>query len=251
MLSGRLGPRARWIVTDRHGGRSRAPYAALNLADHVGDDPAAVAANRATAAGLLGVAPERVVHMAPVHGREVAVVGPGTTSPVPGVDALVPTAPGTAVAAMAADCVPVLLAGTSGTVVAAVHAGWLGVRDDVVGAAVESMLAAGAGRVVAVLGPAVCGSCYPVPQDRVDQVAAVVPQAAARSASGDPSLDLRAGLVARLRALDVETSVVGGCTVEDADLFSHRRDGVTGRHGAFVVLEADAGADADGGTLGP
>ncbi|HNE01788.1 MAG TPA: laccase domain-containing protein, partial [Plasticicumulans sp.] len=36
----------RAAATTRRGGVSRGPYAALNLGDHVGDDPAAVAENR-------------------------------------------------------------------------------------------------------------------------------------------------------------------------------------------------------------
>ena len=38
---------ARFAFTDRYGGVSAAPYDELNLGDHVGDDPAAVADNRA------------------------------------------------------------------------------------------------------------------------------------------------------------------------------------------------------------
>lgn len=243
MLAGRLGPRARWIVTDRHGGRSVGAYATLNLASHVGDDPAAVAANWEVVAGLLGVAPDAVVRMDAVHGRDVAVVEVPQQHAVPGVDALVTTAPGLAVAALAADCVPVLLADLDGRAVAAVHAGWRGVRDDVVGAAVEVMRGLGADRLAAVLGPAVCGACYPVPAERVAEVADVVPAAASRSRDGAPALDLRAGLLARLAALEVDAAPVGGCTAEDPDLYSHRRDGVTGRQAALVVL--------DGGTLGP
>ena len=48
--------RIRRVTTTRAGGVSVAPFDTFNLGDHVGDDPAAVAANRArlaaTAAGL-------------------------------------------------------------------------------------------------------------------------------------------------------------------------------------------------------
>ncbi len=241
MLTGRLGGSVRWAVTGRDGGTSAPPYDSLNLATHVGDDPAAVAANRGAAAALLGVRPGDVVHMAPAHGREVAVVDGPRSAPVEGVDALVTACPGLALAALAADCVPLVLADPDAGVVAAVHAGWRGVRDDVVAAALDAMADLGAApvRVRAVLGPAVCGRCYGVPAGRVAEVVATAPEAVATSSAGGPALDLRAGLLGRLADLGVRAEAVGGCTAESPGLFSHRRDGVTGRFAAMVVRDAD------------
>lgn len=233
--TGRTGPAA-WAFTDRNGGVSAAPFASLNLASHVGDAPEAVAANRGrTLAGL--AAPLGLATMRPNHGTGVAVVdGPGET---PDVDALVCATPGLALLALGADCVPAVLVDPAAGVVAAVHSGWLGVRDDVVGAALAAMAGLGAepARTVALLGPAVCGACYPVPRERADQVARVSPAAVGVAADGQPTVDVRFAVAERLRVAGVEVSLVGGCTVESAGLFSHRRDGVTGRHGAVVVLE--------------
>jgi copper oxidase (laccase) domain-containing protein len=53
---------------------------------------------------------------------------------------------------------------------------------------------------------------------------------------GQPALDLRAGLVARLAELGIASRLVGGCTAEDPGLYSHRRDGRTGRQGGAVAL---------------
>ena len=53
--------RPRRVVTDRRGGRSRPPYDSFNLGDHVGDDPADLAANRGRVARELGVPEERLV----------------------------------------------------------------------------------------------------------------------------------------------------------------------------------------------
>ena len=66
--------RPRRVVTDRRGGRSRSPYDSFNLGDHVGDDPADVAANRARVARELQVPGDRLVWMTQVHGTGVAVV---------------------------------------------------------------------------------------------------------------------------------------------------------------------------------
>src|SRR5438309_4302091 len=75
----------RFAVTDRWGGVSAAPYDELDLALHVGDDPAAVATNRARLVGALAV--DRIAWMDQVHGRDVAVVG--AEPAVPTADALV------------------------------------------------------------------------------------------------------------------------------------------------------------------
>lgn len=248
LASGRIGP-ARWVLTDRAGGTSRPPYDGANLASHVGDDPAAVAANRAALAAAVGVAAGHLVTMAPTHGREVAVVDAPPQGEVAGVDALVTATPGLALVALAADCVPILLVDPVAGVVAAVHSGWRGVAVDVVGAALDTMRALGTrpGSIRAVVGPAVCPACYPVDRDRWATVTAVAPAAAARTADGRPALDLRAAVRARLESAGAAVTLVGGCTAEDPTLFSYRRDPVTGRQGGAVVLGADdGGADPDG-----
>jgi copper oxidase (laccase) domain-containing protein len=98
-------------------------------------------------------------------------------------------------------------------------------------------LGARARHVSALLGAAVCGSCYEVPEDMQADVARVAPAAAVRTRRGTPGLDLRAGLEEMLRRAGV-TEVVHDprCTVEDRTLFSHRRDGVTGRQAGIVWL---------------
>jgi YfiH family protein len=227
------------------GGSSRSPYGAANLGSHVGDDPAAVLAARMELAGALGVPASSMTFMHPDHGRGVAVVRTPTGS-APGaeirdVDALVTDRIGVALVALAADCVPVILVEPEARVVAAVHSGWRGVALDVVGAAVEAIVACGgrADRHVAHLGPAICGACYPVPAERAQQVAAVRPEAVTTASDGQPALDLRAGIAARLAELGVHGTVVGGCTAEDPALYSHRRDGRTGRQaGAVAMVEA-------------
>jgi YfiH family protein len=238
IVDGNLGPRVRWAFADRADGVSRPPYDACNLADHVGDDLDHVRANRAALASVVGVDGGHVVTMAPVHGNDVGqVVGP-STDPVPEVDALVTTVSGVALLVLAADCVPVILGDGGNGVVAVVHAGWRGVRSDVVGTTLASMVELGArlDRVRAVVGPAICGRCYAVSRERFDEVVAVAPDAASVAAGGLPGLDLRAAVVSRLRAAGVTPQLHGGCTQETASLYSFRRDGVTGRHGGVVTL---------------
>ncbi len=231
--------RPRRVVTDRRGGRSRAPYDSFNLGDHVGDDPGDVAANRSRVARELGVGEDRLVWMNQVHGADVTVVDGPQDGPVAATDALVTATPGLVLGVLAADCVPVLITDPVAGVVAAVHAGREGLRRGVLPATLSAMasLGARARHVTALLGPAVCGACYEVPQEMQAEVAAVAPAAAVPTRRGTAGLDLRAGLAEVLGRAGV-TEVVHDprCTVEDPQLFSHRRDGVTGRQAGLVWL---------------
>ena len=241
--TGELGE-ARIAVSDRWGGVSTEPYAELNLAEHVADDPRHVGENRRRLAAALGLAPGSVTFMTQVHGREVAVVDgraapTGAPRPHPRADALVTTGRGVALTVLVADCVPVLLAGRSevGPVLAAAHAGRRGVALGVVGATVEAMARLGAppGSVSARVGPAVCARCYEVPAAMADELAAAVPSARATSSTGTSALDLPAAVAAQLQDAGVtEVAVDHTCTAEDPSLYSHRRDGVTGRFAGVV-----------------
>jgi polyphenol oxidase len=231
---------ARYAMSDRYGGASTAPYDELNLGDHVGDAPAAVAENRRRLAAAVDLDPGRLVLMRQVHGRAVAVVedAQDPAAPPPEADALVTASPGLGLVVLVADCVPVLLAARRSDVAAVAHAGRRGVQAGIVPATVAAMRALGSrpDRIVAVVGPAVCGRCYEVPRELADEVTAVEPAAAATSSSGTPALDLRAAVVAQLLAAGVGTVEADPwCTAESPDLFSHRRDGVTGRCAGVVV----------------
>ncbi|MFJ3882168.1 peptidoglycan editing factor PgeF [Streptomyces sp. NPDC090077] len=233
---------AHFAFTDRWGGVSAVPYEELNLGGAVGDDPAAVRANRDIVAGGLGIRPDLVVWMNQVHGRDVAVVdGPWETgADIPSVDAVVTARRGLALAVLTADCTPVLLADPVAGVAGAAHAGRPGLVAGVVPAAVEAMTALGAdpARIVARTGPAVCGRCYEVPAEMREAVAGVVPAAWAETSWGTPAVDVVAGVHAQLAEAGVahaHRSPV--CTLESRDHFSYRRDRVTGRLAGYVWLD--------------
>lgn len=213
--------------TSRAGGVSAAPFGTLNLGDHVGDDAADVAANRARVAASLGLDDEHVLYARQVHGTTVVQAdGPWPAGP-PEADALVTRTPGLALAVLVADCVPVVLTSPDG-VVGVAHAGRRGMDAGVVGAAVGAMRDLGARQVRAVLGPSICARCYEVPPQLRDDVAARHPLAASVTWSGGPALDVSAGVLEQLADCD-SVRQLPGCTAERADLFSYRRDGVTGR----------------------
>lgn len=232
--------RVRRVVSTRAGGRSVGAYSRFNLSAGVGDDPAAVAANRSRLSAELGVP---VVFLEQVHGTRVATVEavpePGAPD-VPATDAAVTALPGVGLAVLAADCVPVLLADPVAGVVAAAHAGRVGAAAGVLPATVAAMEALGArvGRTEVLLGPAICGGCYEVPAAMRAEVDARLPGSGVRTRRGTPGLDLRSGLHRQLVALGVAR--IGGdprCTFEARDLYSHRRDTRTGRHAAITWLD--------------
>ena len=227
----------RMVFTSRAGGASSSPYDSFNLGDHVGDDPAAVAANRERLARILGL--DDIVWMEQIHSNTVTVVDGPRTEPVEATDALVTTQRGLALAVLVADCVPVLLADHVHGVVAAAHAGRMGARNGIVRRTVETMLELGAtpDAIQAVLGPAASGRHYEVPTEMAADVEKHLPGSRTRTEQGTVGLDVRAGLVRQLMGLGV-TNIEADprCTIEDEDFFSYRREGTTGRQAGLVWL---------------
>lgn len=230
------------------------PYAGWNLAEHVGDDPARVAAHRRRLEELLGLGegevpspedaedcsgPAGLAWMNQVHS---AVVAPARAGETPTADALVLKA-GRAgapqgVCVLVADCVPLLLAAHDGSVVAAVHAGRKGMLDGVVPAALEALARAGVpGKALwAALGPSICGSCYEVPAQMQRMSAQSEPASISYTRWGTPGLDVAAGVLAQLERGGVtQIQVSGLCTMEDPRFFSYRRDVLTGRFAGLVL----------------
>ncbi|AKS33639.1 laccase [Mycolicibacterium goodii] len=226
------------MTTTRAGGVSAPPFDSFNLGDHVGDDPAAVAANRKRLADVVGA--DAIVWMNQVHGDRVVTVDGPRTSAVNDTDALVTTVPGLALAVVTADCVPVLMGDARAGVVAAAHAGRVGAQIGIVPRTLEAMLAAGAHveDISVLLGPAVSGRNYEVPEAMATEVEASLPGSRTRTSRGTPGLDLRAGIVRQLRGLGVTAiDVDPRCTVDDTNLFSHRRQAPTGRLACLVWME--------------
>jgi YfiH family protein len=235
--------RIRRVTTTRAGGVSVPPFDTFNLGDHVGDDPSAVNTNRKRLTAALGLGESAVVWMNQVHGDHVVVVD-GASEAGSGVvdktDALVTTTPRLALAVVTADCVPVLLGDARAGVVAAAHAGRVGAQKGVVARTVEAMVRLGAhvDDISALLGPAVSGRNYEVPEEMASAVEASLPGSRTTTSRGTPGLDLRAGIARQLTALGVTAvDIDPRCTVDDRNLFSHRRDAPTGRLASLVWME--------------
>jgi hypothetical protein len=234
---------ARVVFTDRHGGVSRPPYDSANLADHVGDEPAAVTANRERVAEALGIGePPRWAEVRQVHGNAVLCVGaPGgdaPTGPRADADALVTRASGVPLVIFTADCAPLALVARDA--VGAVHAGWGGLEAGIVERAVAALRAESPGPVRAVLGPCIHADRYEFGSDLLERmVDRFGPAVASRTATGAPAFDIPAAVRVALAAAGVDdVDDVGVCTAASPDHFSYRRDGVTGRQAMFVVRDA-------------
>jgi polyphenol oxidase len=240
---------ARMAFTGRGPGVGQPPYTGLNLGGHVGDDPASVRANRAALAAELELVPDRLAFMDQVHGDVVVQVdddwrGARPGEPGPACDALVTTRRDVALAVLVADCVPVLLAAPAEGVAGVAHAGRKGMAAGVTLRLVEAMRDLGARTIVGRVGPSVCPRCYPVPQELREEVATQWPVARSVSWHGQPSLDVSAGVLEQLAPHSQDVAQVPGCTVERTDLYSYRRDGVTGRFAGVVRLVEDAAPGA-------
>ncbi|MDR7556757.1 MAG: peptidoglycan editing factor PgeF [Armatimonadota bacterium] len=231
--------------TTRHGGISRAPYDTLNLSRGVGDDGAAVAANRAAVLAALGRDPGDHVEVAQVHGRDVVVATATDRGRTVGrADGVACEDPAVVLAVHCADCVPVLLWDRRRGAAAAVHAGWRGLAAGVVAAAVATMRAAfgtAPGDLVAAIGPAIGPCCYEVDAPVRQQFASWPwhETVFVRRRPGHWALDLWEATRQQLHGADVPADAVVTarlCTAHHPALFfSHRRDGRTGHMAALIA----------------
>lgn len=207
----------------------------------MGDDPAAVAENRARVAAAAGLpGPSEWWFLDQVHGAEVLTVTgpPASGAAPPRADAAVTASAGVALVVLTADCAPIALA--DDVSVGVVHAGWRGLLAGVVPAAVAALRAVGQGPVRAALGACVRAPHY---EFGADDLAAMVgrfgPAVEGRTDAGTPALDVPAAVRIALAEVGVDDLAdPGWCTAADpARWFSHRRDGETGRQGVIVVKE--------------
>lgn len=232
--------RVRAVSTTRRGGVSAPPYGSLNLGDHVGDAPEAVAENRRRLRQGRQL-PGEPVWLQQVHG--VGVVDAATVRGPVEADAAFAHHSGVVCAVMTADCLPILFCDEGATVVAAVHAGWRGLAAGVIEATVRR-LGVPARRLMAWLGPAIGPAAFEVGAEVREQFLVQGPGAAEAftpSADGRWLANIYRLATQRLAGLGIER-VYGGhwCTYSEAGRFySYRRDGVTGRMASLIWLTSE------------
>jgi len=246
------------IVTTRQGGVSAGCYATLNLSLAVGDEVANVHQNRARAAAALGTGLAAFVFARQVHGRRAEVVsaadrGRGTLAADDAVgpaDALVTATPGTVLAILVADCVPIVLYDPAAHVLACVHAGWRGTVARTAQAALAAMSSLGTRPrdVVAGIGPAIAPGSYQVGGDVAaaarDAFGEHAPALLRPDAAGGPGrwlFDLPAANRQVLRAAGVPDGQIHMAATPTGPgpglFFSHRTERPCGRFALAAKLE--------------
>ena len=234
----------RVVQTGRAGGASAPPYEALNLGLHVGDDPGAVRANRAT---LRRALPGDPTWLRQVHGTRIVDADappPPGESPIEA-DGATTSVPGRVVAVLTADCLPVVVANAAGTRVTVVHAGWRGLAAGIVADAVAGFAPDAPLHVW--LGPAIGPDAFEVGAEvreafvRRDARHADAFRAGADAGKHLADLYALARREAEAVGRDAPVTIAGGdrCTFSEPDaFFSHRRDGPrTGRMATLAWLE--------------
>jgi YfiH family protein len=220
----------RCTFTDRLAGFSSAPFDRGNLALHVGDDPEVVASNRALVVKEFA----HLAFMSQVHGNTVVQVD--AHSPAPEADALITTTRGISLVVLVADCIPLLLWDESESVIAAVHVGRRGLANEVALKTITAMRSLTDSKILAVMGPSICGNCYEVDEGTYNEVTRQIPESAAKTKSGTLELVLPRGLQVQLAAVGVELENKAACTLEDERYFSYRRVRITGRQAGIITL---------------
>lgn len=200
-----------------------------NLGDHVGDDPVLVAQNRSKLKDLLSLS--KIIYMSQVHGSEVIRVNSDTNSQ-PECDALITTDKSVGLAVLSADCLPILV--SSQIAVAAIHAGRKGIVNGIIPKTIGQMVALGATKFEAIIGPAICGDCYEVDPTMYTELTSEYPALASKD--GRPNLDLISGALSQLQSSGVDAEFVQICTKESPDFYSYRRLQNTGRQAGVISL---------------
>ncbi|MDX1352597.1 MAG: peptidoglycan editing factor PgeF [Thiomicrorhabdus sp.] len=231
------------FCTTRKGGESKRPFDSFNLATHVEDDLLTVLKNRALlfeAAHL----PAEPIWLNQQHTNKVLAPDASSTFFEPEIaDASWTQAPNTVLAVMTADCLPILLTDEAGTCVAAIHAGWKGLANNVVSETLQAMPVQN-NKLMAWIGPAISQKHFEVGQDVFDAFVTNSPENASffvvkETESNKYFADLPGLVTAQLNALGVEKVYKSDlCSFEDEEHFySYRRDGKTGRMASLIWIE--------------
>lgn len=171
-VSGPAWPNVHYFSTTRQGGVSQGDWAGLNLGQHCGDHADHLWQNRALLRQQL---PSEPHWLQQVHGtglyralRPITVARSWEQAAV--ADAAWTTAPNTVLAILTADCLPVVIANTAGTVLGVAHAGWRGLATGVLLRLFKTLQAQASigAQWQAWIGPAISQSHFEVDQDVLD-----------------------------------------------------------------------------------
>lgn len=261
----RLGTGVVAFSSTRHGGYSQGHYAAFNINNYCGDDPAAIQKNREALCHLLGIDTRQLLMPHQVHLTRIAKVDAQLLAlndaqrqeALEGTDAVMTDVEGVCIGVSTADCIPLLLFDGRRRVACAVHAGWRGTVQRIAEKAVAAMTACYGSQpsdVVAQIGPGISLKSFEVGQEVYDAFAAegfcmeeisrLMPSSQGNENEEKWHIDLPACnrlqlLEAGLQNEQIHTLPV--CTYEQhADYFSARRLGInSGRIFTGIMLKEE------------
>lgn len=228
-------------ITTRDGpGVSQSPFGRFNLGLRSGEDGPVVQTNRSTLRQSLAL-PAEPRWLRQVHGTVVADLGPLPSPDEPEADAAVSHLPGTVLAILTADCLPVLFCADDGSVIGAAHAGWRGLAAGVLEETIDDMQRP-AGSLLAWLGPCIGAPSYEVGEEVRKTFLHHHPAAESAFTPTRPGhwlCDLASLARQRLEAAGVMRIYGGGFdTRTDTRFYSYRREGArSGRFASLVWLE--------------
>lgn len=224
-------------MTTRVGGVSLPPYVSLNLGEHVGDAPQAVAQNRVLIQQQLNL-PKQPRWLNQSH----SITAIDAANLECEGDASYSRNRGMVCAVMTADCLPLLVCNLDGTEVAAIHAGWRGLYAGVIEATIAK-LNTRPEELMVWLGVAIGPEQFEVGAEVRQQF--IVEDGRSEKAfrpssrEGHWFADIYRLARIRLKRLGI-SAIYGGelCTYSDSErFFSYRRDGVTGRMATLIWME--------------
>ena len=232
--SGKQG-KAQWSFFGRQGGVSKKPFDTLNIADHVEDHIDDVNKNRELLSEFLEMP---LVFIGATHSPNVVNVKSEYPIIHKDTDALVTREKNLGLVIMSADCAPIVLVDPIAHVVGVVHAGWQGMLVGVVENSVEGMLDLGAEtqNMKAIIGPTISAKNFSATKERFEEVKSKEPSAAVILPNGELAVDIRKGVKTQLAKYQIKTTDLNICTLENKELFSFRRDAVTGRNATVAWL---------------
>lgn len=250
---------AQHAFSTRLGGVSTGVLESMNLSVRRGDEPERVRENWARLSAATGIDLSGVVYAKQIHSADVRIARPEDLQPPEldprfECDGFVTNCPGVPLAVFMADCIPVLLHDPVAGVIGAVHCGWRGSVQDMIGAAVAQMHTLGAQpeHIHAAIGPGIGACCFEVGPEVVEGVEQLLggdtEGLVREKPDGKFMVDLKRANARRLAQLGVparQIDISEACTMCRPDQFwSHRQtNGRRGVQAAIITLTRAA----DGG----
>ncbi len=233
-------PGIRAFFTTRQGGTSTGHYASLNLSQTSGDDPDAVKKNWNLLLRSQGLEDKMLVLPRLCHGYGMQEIRADSGTSPENIDAVYTREPGRILAVTLGDCLGILIADPETRCIAAVHAGWRGSRENILGWTLEKLFSSGhclPESTFIALSPCLSTRMLEISGD----IASTLPPLHVERGQNRFFFDLQGCNRSQAVAAGVLTdhiSAVNACTRTDAErFFSYRRDGAaSGRMTACISL---------------